>query len=328
MLRGGSRLFWLVSIDQGPYQAGTGRREGLFERLLEIILSPPATAAPQRGRDEVPSSRHWPRLSPRRYRSPFDDRGVRAALSSEPVHSDDRKTQVRSFWRDSMYRTLVSWLRISNRASRGRTTPAIALLFISAVSILSFPPLSYAAEDTELERLATYWKGEAPWCPSPAIIDDKVVSIEFASKDQHEKSAQGDRIPCNDGDSIMFNGLLCLAGVEADQTDDKADAKVLKPLREVGCNVVKYSQTTAKELPRLRSLVEISTTRLSRNTEPATGGRIGNHLQQRSRLGRHGVHRSDKKRRCLSRLDAVDKRQRRHLPVQLLFTRRASSILP
>ena len=148
-----------------------------------------------------------------------------------------------------MYRTLVSWLRLSNQGSRGTNTPAIALLFISAVAILSFPSLSHAAEDTELERLTAYWKGEAPWCPSPAIIGDKVVSIEFASKDQHEKSAQGDRIPCNDGDSVMFNGLLCLAGVEADQTDDKADTKAAKPLREVGCNVVKYSQTTTKDSP-------------------------------------------------------------------------------
>jgi hypothetical protein len=47
---------------------------------------------------------------------------------------------------------------------------------------------------------------------------------------------------CNDGDSILFNGLLCLANVTA-QTDGLA-AREKAALREVGCDVVKQSQTT------------------------------------------------------------------------------------
>jgi hypothetical protein len=124
-----------------------------------------------------------------------------------------------------------------------------------AIGIVSRTIPSLAADDEALKGPQQYWRAHAPWCPySPekgkdaghsAASDDsmkKSVMTEFASK--NEDGIGSDTPPCNDGDSIVFNGLLCLAGVQVEPGEAKAAPDWKR--REVGCDVVKHSQTLTK----------------------------------------------------------------------------------
>ena len=133
-----------------------------------------------------------------------------------------------------------------DRATRSKLSK-LALLSVGcgvALSIVLFPLLPLAAEDSALDAAREYWTTQAPWCPFYIPSDNaaqKPILKEFASK--NADGVGSNTPPCNDGDSIMFNGLLCLAGVGAKPGEDTLGSGEEKPAREVGCDVVKHSQT-------------------------------------------------------------------------------------
>jgi hypothetical protein len=112
---------------------------------------------------------------------------------------------------------------------------------IVAIGIVSFAPVSLAAEDQELRGVQGYWRAQASWC---SYRSPEKGRIEFASKNEDGKGS--DTPPCNDGDSIMFNALLCLAGVKVEPGEEKAAPDGERVVSEVGCDVVRDSQTLTK----------------------------------------------------------------------------------
>jgi hypothetical protein len=137
-----------------------------------------------------------------------------------------------------------------DRATRGKWSELSLsnIGWIVAVGIILFPLPSLAADDSELDSLQAYWRAQAPWCPFPSPGADagkkKSDLKEFASK--NEDGVGSNTPPCNDGDSIMFNGLLCLADVKVEPGEDHAAPNGERIVREVGCDVVKHSQTLAE----------------------------------------------------------------------------------
>lgn len=117
--------------------------------------------------------------------------------------------------------------------------------WIVATGFVLLPFASVAAEESVLDSLQAHWRAQAPWCSFHSAGDDASktsVLREFASK--NEDGAGSNTSPCNDGDSIMFNALLCLAGVsEAQFAGERRDPSDKEAIREVGCDVVKHSQT-------------------------------------------------------------------------------------
>jgi hypothetical protein len=139
-----------------------------------------------------------------------------------------------------------------NQATR-RKLSVLSLLtagWTATLGIVLFPLASLAEETSALDALGAYWKAHAPWCPfhSPSDYDaNKFVLKEFASK--NEDGMGSNTPPCNDGDSIMFNALLCLAGVKVEPGEYQPTAGEEKAIREVGCDVVKHSQTLTEGSP-------------------------------------------------------------------------------
>jgi hypothetical protein len=116
-----------------------------------------------------------------------------------------------------------------------------------AIGVVFSPFLSLAADDSSLDALQAYWRAQAPWCSFHDSSEDtakKPVVKAFASK--NENGVGSNTPPCNDGDSIMFNALLCLGGIEVDPGKDKPAVGEERAVREVGCDVVKHSQTVTK----------------------------------------------------------------------------------
>jgi len=137
---------------------------------------------------------------------------------------------------------LALCLRCWNRS--GRRSPKRRAVCAGALGVVPFPCLSFAAEDSALSVLEAYWRVQAPWCPFHTPSDNaaqKPILKEFASK--NEDGVSSNTLQCNDGDSIMFNGLLCLAGVGAKFGEETSGGGKEKAAREVGCDVVKHSQT-------------------------------------------------------------------------------------
>jgi len=123
--------------------------------------------------------------------------------------------------------------RDQTNQKKGRKLPPLCIGWAVAMGIVLLPFRSLAAEDSQLNALQAYWRAQAPWCPFHSSSGDPAknpVLKEFASK--NEDGVGSNTPPCNDGDSIMFNALLCLAGVSGEGAAG-----------EVGCDVVKHSQT-------------------------------------------------------------------------------------
>jgi hypothetical protein len=150
------------------------------------------------------------------------------------------------------------WQGQSTRTKLRGLLLSLATTFIAAIGIVSFAPLSLAAEDADLKGLQGDWRAKAPWCPyrraegSPLGVGNSVASDdsakpilnEFVSK--NEDGIGSNTPPCNDGDSIIFNGLLCGAGVGAQPGEERAAPNGERLVREVGCDVVKHSQTLSE----------------------------------------------------------------------------------
>jgi hypothetical protein len=119
-----------------------------------------------------------------------------------------------------------------------RKLSLLSVGFVVSMGIFLFPLPSLAVDDSALDALQVYWRAQAPWCPFDDSNRDtgKPILKKFASK--NDNGVGPNTPPCNDGDSIMFNALLCLAGVKVEPNEYKPDA-----VREVGCDVVKHSQT-------------------------------------------------------------------------------------
>ena len=132
---------------------------------------------------------------------------------------------------------------------KARKLSLLRVGWVIAMGIVLLPGVSLAAEDSALDALQAYWRAKAPWCPFHRSSDDvakQPVLMEFASKNYDGNDSV--TAPCNDGNSIMFNGLLCLAGVNVEPREDKPPVGKGKAAREVGCDVVKHSQTLSKEI--------------------------------------------------------------------------------
>ena len=214
-----------------------------------------------------------------------------------------------------------------DRATQGKLSKLqlLSIGWVVATGIILFPLLSLAAEDSALDDLQAYWIVQAPWCPFHSPSNDapqKPVLKEFASK--NEDGAGSNTPPCNDGDSIMFNGLLCLAGVKAGPSEDKPEAAEIDAVRQVGCDVVKHSQTLKEgsadygrwwRSPRRNYLA------------PLNQQWFRNYFQQRSCSGRYGIYRPNNGRRSISGLDELDKKQGRDLQVFLVYPR-VAALLP
>ena len=100
-----------------------------------------------------------------------------------------------------------------------------------------------AAADSEVLSRADYWRSKAPWCVNPQFAP-KYKGLKFASKYQDGIGTDTEDRRCNDGNSIVFNGLLCLAGLDAQpilEAQRKPGEQTDKG--EAGCAVVEHSQS-------------------------------------------------------------------------------------
>ena len=93
---------------------------------------------------------------------------------------------------------------------------------------------SVATEKSEVDSRKEYWRTRASWCSYGS-------GTKFASK--VDDGVSGNTPQCNDGDSIIFNALLCLTDVKAEAGDEQAKIDKASEKEEVGCDVVKHSQT-------------------------------------------------------------------------------------
>jgi hypothetical protein len=157
-----------------------------------------------------------------------DQRGLRAAAQAASALAEVKVREAQTIRRKlrELSPSSIGWL------------VAVAIVLSSSPSI---------AADGELDSLEAYWRAQAPWCSfqDPGESAAGVpLSKEFASK--NEDGVDANTPPCNDGDSVMFNALLCLAGVELGPGEGKGAAGKEAAAREVGCNVVKDSQSLAE----------------------------------------------------------------------------------
>ena len=104
----------------------------------------------------------------------------------------------------------------------------LLFLFVALISpVLNAPRATAADENAELDRRTNYWRTQLPFCnwpgfaPYPSKFDDVLPDPADPLKGQ-----------CNDGDSVIFNGVLCASG------DDR------------GCDAVRRSQAPDGEFWR------------------------------------------------------------------------------
>ncbi len=90
----------------------------------------------------------------------------------------------------------------------------VASLAIGLSCLNAIP--SRAASDAEIARLRTdmkYWSDNSPMCPDP---DGDFLSKEYDYRQKKESNPNPPWAVCNDGDAMLFSGLLCSVGHSAE----------------------------------------------------------------------------------------------------------------
>lgn len=134
----------------------------------------------------------------------------------------------------------------------------LLFLFVALISpVLNAPRATAADENAELDRRTNYWRTQLPFCnwpgfaPYPSKFDDVLPDPADPLKGQ-----------CNDGDSVIFNGVLCASG------DDR------------GCDAVRRSQAPDGEFWRSPRKVGVSQ-RMKHHSAMTTSSVCGRTLHTR-----------------------------------------------